>query len=114
MKRLTLDETWRLCLKQWRWIAKQIRNGSTLPIETLKRHWVNYHCLGEDISGNCFFCEYFEQSGSDDEHCDKCPGKKIDPDFSCANPSYHYEYESLKFLKEVERLNKIRKGRKKC
>jgi len=109
-KQLTLDEAWDLCLEQWDWIKAEIEAGSLLSVEGLKGQWCRENGF-DGVLGYCFFCEYAVQQfrGRD---CDKCPGCLVDPEFSCCNDEYDYEYKPLAFHAELVRLNKIRLGLK--
>ena len=39
-KKLTLNQTWVLCLKMWKWIAEQVKAGNEDDIEDLKEQWL--------------------------------------------------------------------------
>lgn len=110
MKRLTLDKTWELCLKQRRWIAKEVKIGRNSIGETidLKDEWLEKHDF-KNVSENCFFCDYaYKRAGCRPS----CPGKKIDKSFDCDNRDYHYAAEPLAFYKKLVQLNKIRLAKK--
>ena len=120
MKKLTLDETWRLCLSMWRWIAKQKRGGSKRNIDNLKIQWLDIHGykLNEDneyIKLNCFFCEYDEQQLRKEEsaNCDCCPGKKIDIEFACTASGYCWSNDSIAFYNMLVSLNRKRLAKRK-
>lgn len=101
MKKRTLNQTWTLCLRMWRSIAKT-KNG--MDVIDLKQQWVEDNEI-ENLNGsNCFFCDYANS-------CSQCPGRLVDPDFRCENPEYNYEDKPVAFYKELLRLNRIRKTR---
>lgn len=106
MKKLTLKETWRLCLSMWRWIAKQIRAKNAAPIWMLKEEWLKTHgfALG-NVWANCFFCQYDLEHAGD---CSSCPGRKVDQDFDCREALYHYRYNSIAFYNKLVSLNRKR------
>ena len=108
MKRLTLDETWTLCMKMWRWIAKQKRNSSRLQIGRLKWVWVSSHTKDHPLA-SCYFCEYVVRRGLG---CNACPGRKIDTDFYCKDNDYHFSSKPLAFYAKLQELNKKRKAKK--
>ncbi len=120
MKKLTLDETWRLCLSMWRWVAKQIRGGSRKCIDNLKIQWLEAHRyeLNEEddeyIKLNCFFCEYEEQQLMKGERssCDYCPGKMIDKSFSCVGSGYSWSGTPIAFYNKLVSLNRKRLAKK--
>ncbi len=115
MKKLNLDETWRLCLSMWRWIAKEVENGTDASIDGMKKRWLAGHKmeLGKD-SERCFFCEYFKKRKKDGEYCFKhCPGRKIDKHFDCCNYEYHYSGRPVKFYNKLVSLNRKRCKNKK-
>ena len=104
MKKRTLNQTWTLCLRMWKWIAKQVREGSKRSVEELKSQWLlDNGFVG--VEDNCFFCDSVETCS-----CDDCPGRLVDPDFDCATFAHNYENRPEAFYKELLRLNRIRKG----
>ena len=107
MKKLSLDETWKNCLKMWRWIAKEKKANSRLWVNVLKRKWLLRHNFSGPIRSHCFFCEYAVQD------CIQCPARKIDRDFWCMNSEYHHRRRPADFLREITCLNKIRLAKKK-
>ena len=60
---------------------------------------------------NCFFCVYAGYKSSGRIPCSKCPGKLVNRRFSCFDSAYHWENKPIKFAAEINRLNKIRKGK---
>lgn len=57
MKKLNLDETWRLCINQHRWIERILRHNDlddTDHVERLKDEWMTRHGFS-NIYLNCFF-----------------------------------------------------------
>ncbi len=121
MKRLTLDETWVLCLAMWKWIAKEGRAatkaGIVWDVCELKREWVDIHGFEKiKIYHNCFFCEYAHHYSYEDirgEGCNLCPARKIDKEFDCHNDEYYYFCYPIAFYKKLLALNKIRLAKKK-
>ncbi len=111
MKKLTLDETWRLCLSMWRWIAKVIKAGDERSVMVLKEVWLDNHGFPSDgtICGDCFFCEYDDnKEKTTTEQCCYCPGRKIDEDFNCCDKEYHYGNKSIAFYNKLVQLNRKR------
>lgn len=116
MKRLTLDQTWKLCISMWRWIAKMLRDGSRKSIDNLKIQWLKAHQyeLGENdeyMTLNCFFCEYDEQQQRKG-NCHFCPGKKVDEIFSCTNSMYCWSSDPIAFYNKLVSLNRKRLAKK--
>lgn len=113
MRKLSLDKTWELCLKQWKWIAGQVEKGNKDCVAQLKYQWFEVHNFcPNDLCGFCFFCERNEQSKST-VGCDNCPGRKVDKTFGCRNSQYNYSTEPLAFYAKLLELNKIRLAKKK-
>ena len=109
-KRRTLNQTWVLCLRMWRWIAKvwQTPRYRRYGVVKLKEIWLKESSF-RYIRADCFFCDY---KGSD-LRCDKaCPGALISFSFSCTDEEYSYEEKPVEFYKELMRLNRIRKAKK--
>ncbi len=112
MKKLTLDQTWKLCMSMWRWIAKQKREGSRLTVEQLKNQWLIAHGYGgKGIRDNCFFCEYMASHST--MPCEKgCPGTRIDKKFWCLDLSYHFLDNPIAFYNKLVSLNRKRLAKK--
>lgn len=110
MKQLTLNQTWTLCLRMWRWIAKEWRIGGKKS-SILKKRWLrgNGFKVSQSESGNCFFCVYVREHGDNGE-CLCCPGALVESDFECGDAGWSSDPPA--FYKELLRLNKIRKGKK--
>ena len=108
MKRLTLKEAWRLCVKgQWHWIQLRIKRGDKRKVGRLKEVWMRKHGF-KDITADCFFCGYDDKNcASMIDWCNFCPARKIDPDFDCRTPSYHYVRKPLDFYAKIKELYKI-------
>jgi hypothetical protein len=117
-KKLTLDLTWRECLRMWKGTAEEIRKGSTLDVDQLKREWL----IGNGYKNNypvydCFFCDFagllYDVDFLGGKPClSNCPARKIDRKFLCNNESYHYFYKPLKFYAKLVELNKKRLAKK--
>lgn len=105
-KKLTLDETWKQCLKMWRWIVKQKKLHPYSEVNVLKRKWFRKYSPRDSKLAHCFFCDY--NKANHGGYCRKCPATVIDQSFYCGNSKYHFAYEPTAFLKEITRLNKIR------
>lgn len=104
MKKLTLDETWRLCLSMWRWIAKQWKLGRR-DVFDLKLEWLEKHGYkDQEIHENCFFCH------AAPANCPACPGRVIDSAFNCHNLTWNTD--PVAFLKVLEVLNRKRLAKK--
>ncbi len=120
MKRLTLDETWVLCLKMWKWIAMKVRAaikaGKTWNVNTLKKEWLEKHGF-EDIVDDCFFCDFYDKRRKSDSglgclESGLCPGRKVDDLFDCATTDYHYCNKPIAFYKKLCELYKLRLAKK--
>ena len=105
MKRYNLDQTWELCLKMWKRIAKEWTEG--IAVDGLKHEWLENHRIGS-INSDCFFCGYSMQHGA---RCDCCPGVKVDPDFDCMDEP-DYAIDPVEFYKLLLTLNKKRLSKK--
>lgn len=118
MKKLTLNQTWRMCLKKWAWVDKIIaamdacgRKREFLSVEELKEVWCLDHGY-PDLFNNCFFCEYaqsIDSEGLDD--CDNCPGRLVDKEFHCMNLMYDYFDKPHKFYAQLVKLDKKRRAK---
>ena len=115
-KKLTLNQTWTLCLRQWKWIIEQLDKGSDETNENsvvlLKLKWAKQNGYENKISAACFFCEYVSRRGLD---CatKECPGQLVSQQFQCENSSYAYYSKPRKFYKKLLELNEKRKKEQK-
>jgi len=107
---MTLNQTWTLCLRMWKWIKKvwQTESYEGMSVHTLKRIWLADNGF-DSTTAHCFFCEY---NGPFRCHVN-CPGAMVDSEFNCNNSSYCYETNPAGFYRELLRLNRIRKAKTK-
>lgn len=117
MKKLSLNETWDLCLKMWKWIAKEKRADNKLSVDSLKTEWLQNHGFEKDsVYNDCFFCVYEETHTRTvipkANGCPACPGTKVDLFFNCMDFDYHYDKYPVKFYNKLRALNKIRMAKK--
>lgn len=112
MKKLTLNQTWTLCLRMWKWIDEQIGKGDRTDIDMLKYQWLkkNNYELGK-IEEDCFFCErnINLNDGGGYPNCKDCPGVLVNKRFACMNKTYHYTTKPRKFYQKLLQFNKKRK-----
>ena len=110
MKKLTLEQTWTMCLRMWRWIAKEWKSNNRLTVYSLKRQWLkaNGFEVGLGATDNCFFCAHTLRVD-----CCDCPGVLVNSFFDCESAEYNYFIDPPAFYKELLRLNRIRKANKK-
>ncbi len=106
MKRLNLNETWVLCLKMWKWIAKQVKAGRQ-NVEGLKEEWLRKHKFS-GIHSKCFFCDYAVKNSHPKKFDCNCPAERIEQDFWCQKDSYCYSLKPIAFYKKLVELNKLR------
>ena len=113
MKKRTLNQTWTLCLRMWKWIKKvwQTEGYKGMSVHKLKYIWLADNGFDSTtISAHCFFCDYKDGAG----YCHvNCPAAMVDPEFDCADSSYDYETNPVEFYRELLRLNRIRKAKAK-
>lgn len=101
--KLTLNQTWKYCLRMWKWITEQIKKGNKASIWTLKEEWLkNNGFKNKRIRDKCFFCNYCHQ------YCEKCPACLIEGDFYCMDLDYDYIIEPIKFYNKLIQLNEKR------
>lgn len=107
MKKRTLNQTWTLCLRMWRWVAKAKTENSKKQVSILKLRWL-YDNGFRNLKNGCFFCDFIRETRS----CGGCPGKLVDASFNCCTDAYYYRLKPVLFYKELLRLNRIRKAKK--
>jgi hypothetical protein len=102
---MTLNETWKNCLRMWKWIVEQIDDDTDNLCLTvcLKVDFLNKYHFKKEIKSDCFFCEYDDSRNGD--NCNKCPGFLVDPTFSCMDPVYGFHRNPQLFYKKLLRLN---------
>ena len=107
MRKRTLNQTWVLCLRMWRWISKEWKKEER-EVGNLKILWLkeNKISMGGAL---CFFCDYTDTINLS---CSSCPGRLVDSSFSCFRQKYNFEDNPVAFYKELLRLNRIRKAKK--
>ena len=108
-RKLSLDETWRRCLKMWKWI---VENSDNDDVPCLKKRYFQENRRFKEPEELCYFCEY-------DEHhykkitCETCPGRMIDESFDCCDSDYYYKDRPKVFYKKLLELDKKRRAVKK-
>ena len=111
-KKLTLNQTWTLCLKQWKWIIEQLDAGSEKAITVLKQEWLKRNGYKtKEIWATCFFCEYVA-SRRNFSCQENCRARLIAKRFHCERAAYNYSFEPRKFYKVIFGLNEKRKAQK--
>lgn len=110
-KKLSLNETWKLCLQMWKWIAGQRKKGNKDCVGALKFQWLKEHDFDYwGINCRCFFCEYANQPGR--RGCKNCPAVLVSPRFGCENTTYDYWDNPIAFYNKLVSLNKKRQKKK--
>lgn len=111
---MTLNETWRRCIKMWEWIVAELgEEGGRRAVE-LKYEYLRQHAP-EDlrIVNACYFCERAatladKRKTKGLSPCYGCPGVKVDKTFLCSHNKYAYDELPKKFLAKLKRLDKRR------
>ena len=123
MKNLTLNETWKECLRMWKWIVEQRQKelDALDPVFLLKRRWLNNNDY-YGITNDCFFCKYAHKKdgygditipeGSREIKCSKCPGRLVAKRFSCQNMAYDWYFKPEKFYQKLLQVNQQRKQKR--
>lgn len=104
MRRLSIEETWKECLRMWKWISQHCCGDD---VGIFKQKWLDKHGYLKTDSG-CFFCAYAKSSGIYSNRClAHCPARKVDPDFICDDCSYSFLDQPEQFYQKLVELNKI-------
>lgn len=116
-----LDRVWYDCERLWEWVSSQWVKKHQ-EIVGLKARWFICHPFKIRSGGesHCFFCTHatkawYANIGNRPERfeewtsCDYCPGKLVDPEFSCMDNIHHYRFHPDLFYEEIKRLNILRK-----
>lgn len=113
MKNLDLDRSWKLCKQMWKWISEEYTGlyNSEEEVAILKDQWLQDHNI-RNVELDCFFCDWAKKTKAEfttyGNYCNLCPGKLVDPKFSCVNPKYHYVDKPKAFYQKILHLDKIR------
>lgn len=115
-KRLTLEQTWKNCLKMWEWIVEEYEQQACPDfddIEALKQRWCKENNWAKKLFCNCFFCQFAERDRPEYLNCRKCPARRIDPEFNCQAEEYEFELFPVAFLAKLKELDKKRRQKTK-
>lgn len=112
MKKLNLDQTWKLCMSMWWWIVKKKKKRSRYSVGALKEQWLEKHRYkADEIDNDCFFCAYDERYKDD---CSRCPARIVDGEqFHCSNAAYSWSYKPILFYEKLKELNRKRLAKRK-
>lgn len=113
MKKLTLNQAWTLCLKQWKWIIEQLDAGSK-DVGNLKLRWMKKSRY-INVNSACFFCHYHVQEHKkkrSNKECGYCPGRLVSRRFDCMHSSYDYKDKPRAFYRKLLALDKKRRVKK--
>lgn len=114
---LTLDEAWDKTLAMWtriaeQWLAMNAAGEPYRSVAELKDAWMWSNHPHDEPASDCYFCEYDdEHMESDQDACDNCPARLVDPVFDCCNPDYPFDTDPPAFVAKIQELNRIRKDR---
>lgn len=117
--KMILDQTWKNCLRMWKWIAETWKPG--MNVCTLKRQWLKKFWKKEkNPHVECFFCEYNQYNlcnirGVDDPFhsgCQQCPGILVSTRFHCGRTTYYYRDKPKKFYQKLLQLDVKRRKRR--
>ena len=109
--KLTLNQTWKECLRMWKWIDGEIKKDNTQCVAALKWAWLgNNGYEPEKVEATCFFCDWCVQNGGG---CSSalCPGKQVSKRIGCDNSANGYDTKPRKFYKKLLQLNAKRKSK---
>lgn len=107
---MTLNKTWKECLRMWKWIASQLKDEEELDEQ--KTEWLlanEYNPTKIDLQ--CFFCQY-DIGQLDTGVCSSCPGKLVDGEFDCTGVPYSFGAHPKAFYRKLVELDKKRLNRK--
>jgi hypothetical protein len=114
---MTLEKTWKECLRMWKWIANAKLGGNgyslkNLDVVELKHIWLAANNI-EYMFNDCFFCGYAAEHGGyvDPGFCEKCPGQFVKETFNCCAEPRHND-DPVDFYNLLVKLNKKRLSKK--
>ena len=106
----TLDEVWTACKHMWTDMTTLPRYTQIDNILSRKIRWLKDHGYDSDeIAGGCFFCHHNKKHrASDAEVCSQCPGRLVDPLFTCLDGDYDYWSFPERFRDKIIELDERR------
>ena len=108
-KGMSIAQVYNLCDDMWQWIKLQLQEVQpNVFVADLKEEWCDEH--GYRLHASCFFCDYAKRTRWG-WGCDVCPGRLIQPDFSCYNSPIWYD-QPIEFADLIHEMNIERKKRK--
>ena len=117
--RLTLDRVWKETTKMWEWVVDNPDKAE--DVSHLKQRYLDSHVRSQVLRrqleecSDCWLCLYSAwRTPADRYSCYCCPGKLVDPDFSCRYTAYDWETKPEEFYKKLLELNRkrLKKGSK--
>ena len=115
-RQLSLNETWRRCLKMWIEMTEQLWeqgiNGSCL-----KAKYFDKHKRIKIPGSGCYFCDYavkerikkYGKNSKVHTTCNFCPGRLVDKSFHCLSSSYNNVNKPKAFCRKLLELDKKRR-----
>lgn len=101
---MTLNQTWKNCLRMWKWIDKTWKPG--MNVLNLKREWLKKWMPDLDLICDCFFCKYqVDEANPGGYKCSSCPGRLVSSRFHCCNITYVYRDKPKKFYQKLLQLD---------
>ena len=117
-KKMTLAQTWKNCLRMWKWVVKEYdKKDKDWKVwgsgQDLKIDWIDEHPEYDYLADYCFFCEWSVKHRVDGEYfCSNCPGRMVNKKFDCLDDSYHYSRKPKKFYKKLLQLDEKRRSKR--
>ena len=106
---MTLNQTWKNCLRMWKWIVSEWKPG--MDVESMKVEWLSKRKPSLNLESDCFFCQYdYDNRSLNSAGCVFCPGNLVNKRFECCAKTYHYEYHPKAFYKKLLYLDAKRRN----
>ena len=101
----TLKAHWDKCIAMWVWVCNELPDDWT-PKSHHSIRWYKHQYTILHGGEMCHFCGYNAEFSDDSpvDSCDACPGRLVDPTFSCFDSEYHYEKNPHEFLTKLKEL----------
>ena len=96
---MEIKDVWDDCIRMWEWICDELPNNWT-PDDSINRYKLKY--VKKFNVPMCSFCAYGRWKTG--YKCGNCPGRLVDPDFSCFNREYSFEERPYEFLAKLKEL----------
>ena len=108
-----LDRCWKNCLRMWKWISENLKQGTS--VEGMKRQWLKQNGFKKPCRHSCFFCEYDHEFWENDDSvrwCVHCPARMVtNQNFHCDSDAHSWSQNPKAFYAKLLELDAKRRAK---